>query len=194
MKKVILSVMVAAMLVSFSGLAFAAPVAENPPAWWDNPENNPTWKKLPATNTVTNDGGTGGTIDGNLYATLENEEDHTMQKLVFLVVDMVTDSTLVSFNTTTNISWTYGGGGSGSGVMTMVADNDPNDTHYEYEFGPIFPQPQDELVRFHFTDLDENKFITIDFDIRSVCETIIPEPAGLGFVGIALLALRKRRS
>lgn len=196
MKKVMLGMLAALVLVSMSGVAMAAPVAENPPAWWDNPGGNLTWKQLQATNTVTNDGGTGGSIDGDLFASLENEEDPTLQKLVFLVVDVATDSTSVNFDTTASISWTYGGGGGGAGLMTMVSDNDAGDSHYEYAFGPIFPQPQDETVQFHFTNLDENKFIKLDFDIRSICEPtgIVPEPAGLGLMGIALLALRKRRS
>jgi hypothetical protein len=183
-------------LVSFSGVALAVPVAENPPAWWDDPDTNPTWKKLQSSNLTTNDGGTGGSIDGHLYAELENEEDRTKEKFVFLVVDMVTDSTEVAFESTGKISWSYGDGGAGAGVMTMVSDNDPNDDHYEYEFGPIFPQPQIETVAFKFTDLDVATFIKIEFDIRSICyeDDYIPEPAGLGLIGLALLAVRRKRS
>jgi len=83
MRKVLLSMLAAAFLLSLVGPALALPIlpATDPPAWWDNPD-----RQRNDTVTVTNTGGS-GLSEGTLTVFLDNLNDRTKYKEVYLVVE-----------------------------------------------------------------------------------------------------------
>ena len=193
-----LGMLAALVLVSMSGVAMA--VEPGMPAWWDDADF-----ETQLTGTVENTGGQ-GEAEGTITPTLENNPDLGRYKEVFVAfdwwrIDDPDDS--ASFDSDVLMSWDGHPAqvslhlvDSGSGLESV---GDPPVevpmfwADYDYT---IQPQPANETFYFRFTGLELGDILEYDYDIRTKCfdDDIVPEPAGLGFVGIALLALRKRRS
>ena len=65
---------------------------------------------------------------------------------------------------------------------------------FDYDY-TIIPQPANETFYFAFSGMEVGDILEYNYDIRTKCfDDIIPEPAGIGVAGLALLAFRKRRS
>jgi len=182
MKKAIVGVFVVMMLVSFSGVAAATP------AWWDNADF-----ETQLTGTVENTGGQ-GEAEGTITVTLENDPNLGAYKEVFVEFDWMRlddpdDS--ASFDIDVLLSWD---GHPAQVSMNLVASGTNDDFWQDYDY-TIIPQPANETFYFRFTGLELGDILEYDYDIRTKCfEEIIPEPAGIGMVGLALLAFRRRRS
>lgn len=184
MKKAIVGAFVAMMLVSFSGVAMAVP------AWWDDADFG-----TQLTGTVENTGGQ-GEAEGTITVTLENNPNLGRRKEVFVVFDwdrLDDPDQSASFDLVVLMNWD---GHPDKVIMNLVASGgvglDSFWFDYDYE---IIPQPPNETFFFSFGGMDEGDTLEYDYDIRTKCfDEIIPEPAGLGMAGLALLAFRRRRS
>jgi hypothetical protein len=200
MKKAMLGMLAVLVLVSFSGVALAVAPSDplgvqSPPSWWGD-YTDPTYKYLQGSTEAANTGGTGGNQSGFLAFGFNNDQDLAKVKDVFLVAEIDTHSATVVVQWPGTLSWSYTPSGGGASPMTLVADNDPNDDHLELTVVGIDPQPDAETFTVQFTGLGLEEILTLNYDIRSICyeDDYVPEPAGLGLAGLALLAVRKRRS
>lgn len=185
MKKAMLVALVAIMMVSFSGVAMAAP------AWWDDADF-----ETQLTGTVENTGGQ-GEADGTITVTLENLANPEMYKEVFVEfdwrrIDDPNDS--ASFDIDVLMSWD---GHPAKVSLNLVANGGPDPEGwlwFDYDY-TIIPQPANETFYFAFSGMEVGDILEYNYDIRTKCfDDIIPEPAGIGVAGLALLAFRKRRS
>ncbi|MFH1732504.1 MAG: PEP-CTERM sorting domain-containing protein [Planctomycetota bacterium] len=177
--------LVALMIVGLAAVANAAP------AWWDDADF-----ETRLTGTVENIGGQ-GEAEGTITQTLENDPNLGMYKEVFVEFDWwrVNDpDDSASFDQDVKMNWD----GHPAQVSLNLVDSGPLGpggfwADYDYT---IIPQPANETFYFRFTGLLAGDILGYEYDIRTKCfgDGIVPEPAGLGFVGMALLALRRRRS
>ena len=185
MKKAIVGMFVAAMLVSFSGVAMAAP------AWWNSADF-----ETQLTGSVENTGGQ-GEAEGTITVQLENLEDPEKFKEVFVEFDWRrindTDNS-ASFDVDVLMNWD---GHPDKVSLNLVANGGPGGDGwfwFDYDY-TIRPQPANETFFFTFGGMDVGDILEYEYDIRTKCfDDIVPEPAGIGVAGLALLAFRKRRS
>ena len=199
MKKAVSGMLVMAFLLGTIGVATAAsepPVkfnVVNPPSWW-NDWQNPDFRWQQGSTDAEITGGTGGNQEGYLSITFDNVQDPAKVKDVFLVAEIVTSgSVLVDWPGT--LSWVYVAPLSGGGAEVMTEVYADGDYYRELTVVGIDPQPDRETFTVQFSGLDTAESLELEYDIRSICyeDTDVPEPAGLGLIGLAVLAARRRR-
>lgn len=185
MKKAILGAFVLMMLVSFSGVAMAVP------AWWD------TYDFKAALEGTVENTGEAGEAAGSVTATVPNNADPNKYKEVFVEFDWYREDdpdNSASFDVDVLMSWD---GHPDKASLNLVDSGLLGGTGFWFDYDyTIVPQPANETFYFAFSGLDVGDILRYDYDIRTKCfdDDTVPEPAGLGVVGLALLALRRRRS
>ena len=159
MKKALLGMLVALIVVGTSGAVFAnGPTqppdkfnVQNPPSWW-NDWQNPDFRWQQGSTDAEITGGTGGNQEGYLSFTFNNNQDPAKIKDVFLVAEIVTSGDVV-VNWPGTLSWVYVAPLSGGGAATMTEVYANGDTYRELTVVGIDPQPDQETFTVQFTGL-----------------------------------------
>jgi len=196
MKRLVAATLALALVLGLAGAALAnGPLPDGPPDWWGDADF-----QAGLTGTLENTGG-GGDASGTLDVVIENLGDPHKRKELYAVFDweVLADSGASAlFAEPVPMEWS---GPPGSTTLSPIVNYIESGVHHlEYSYGIAelwFPQPDQEILHFDWSGLDvTGDSLAFEYDIRTKCfpHDIIPEPAGLGLLGLGLLTLRKRRT